>query len=114
MSRVLWSKMAEADLIEIGEAPVISRILKAAEGALVFPPRRDSPDEGYVRGREGSLAWRRAIPLTGAADDCDEAAANRYFVYRAPSDREYREADRHVIALVERVLPLSELASVRD
>lgn len=105
--------MAEADFTEIGEAPVISRILTAAEGALIFPPRTDSPDEGWVGGRKGSLAWRRAIPLAGAADDCDEAA-DHYFVYRAPTDREYREAEGHVVAFVERVLPISELASIRD
>ncbi|MBE1586731.1 hypothetical protein ACFPOI_51220 [Nonomuraea angiospora] len=104
--------MAETDLAEIGKTPVIRRIMKTAEEALLFPPRAGSPDEGWVSGHEGSLAWRRAIPLSEEADDCDEAT-DHYFVYRASTDQEYREAKKPIAVTVVRVLPISELMSVR-
>ncbi|GLW11980.1 hypothetical protein Misp01_71080 [Microtetraspora sp. NBRC 13810] len=112
MSRVLWDRMASADITEIGDRAVIGRLFKRAEEELCFPPRKECADEGWVPGREGVLAWRRpAASASGDADVHDEAS-DYYLLYRTPTDREYRDANTHAAFRVMRVLHVSDFTSL--
>ncbi|GAB2947670.1 hypothetical protein GCM10027203_59140 [Nonomuraea fastidiosa] len=111
MSRVLWKRTANADLEEIGKSAVLCRLLRTAEEAICFPPREQCPDEGWITGREGVLAWRRAVPTSGDVDGCDEVA-DYYFLYRIPTDSEYRNANRHIAHTIVRVLHASDFESL--
>ncbi|PZG14335.1 hypothetical protein [Nonomuraea aridisoli] len=111
MSTILWQRMAYADLMAIGQSAIVHRLMKMAEETLVFPPREPSTDENWVVGKQGKVAWRRAVPPSGQTDDCD-AAADYYIVYREPTDEEYRKNDRHLACTVMRVLHVSELGQL--
>ena len=80
MSGASWTKMAEQDLVEVGDTAIIRRLMQIADETLRLPSRDHSPDEGWVAGREGSLAWRRGVPLSQNADDSD-GAADYYIIY---------------------------------
>lgn len=112
MSRALWHGMASADLMGIGEKAVLRGLLKTAEEDLRFPPRKNSSDEGWVRGREGRMAWRRATPASGAPGACDESS-DYYLVYREPTEQEYRDSEGgHIAFYIMRVLHNSDLESL--
>ncbi|QFY12913.1 hypothetical protein GBF35_45840 [Nonomuraea phyllanthi] len=113
MSRVLWKRAANADLDEIGKGAVLYRLLKMAEDVLCFPPHEKCPDEGWVAGHERELAWRRAVPASGDVDGCDEVA-DYYFVYRQPTDSEYRNARRNIAFVLVRVLHASNFESLSE
>lgn len=111
MSGASWTKMAEQDLVEVGDTAIIRRLMQIADETLRLPSRDHSPDEGWVAGREGSLAWRRGVPLSQNADDSD-GAADYYIIYREPTDKEYRLAGRHVPFTVVRVLHVTAFKSL--
>lgn len=111
VSGASWTNMAEQDLVEVGDTAIIHRLMKIADETLRLPPRDHSPDEGWVAGREGSLAWRRGTPLSQNADDSD-GAADYYIIYGEPTDEEYRMAGRHVAFTVMRVLHVMDFESL--
>ncbi|MEU4235323.1 hypothetical protein AB0F17_64575 [Nonomuraea sp. NPDC026600] len=112
MSRALWRGMANTDLVEIGNKAIQHRLLKIAEEELRFPPREKSSDEGWIRGLEGRMAWRRATPDLENPGVCDESA-DYYLVYREPTDLEYRKSEGgHIAFYIMRVLHASDLESL--
>ncbi|GII00434.1 hypothetical protein Pta02_24420 [Planobispora takensis] len=137
MAGVGWDRMTDADFENIGDPAVQAEILAVGE-ELRFPPRRNRRrDEGWVRGREGKIAWRRGLSDRAAAladdlpagpdyadlPDDDDLVGERwwedrrrawdyYLIYRDPTPAEYEAALRQGEAIsrwVVRILHVSDM-----
>lgn len=127
-NHVEWLRLAEQDLIGIGDRSIIAQLLDIAANdlPLEFLPK-PNPDQGGVEGRQPPLAWRRGTrsaqtmalgqTLDGHSDNEVENWSDRscdyYLVYREPRFEEHSEAGMHGRILgfvVVRVLQQADLA----
>ncbi|GAA0429829.1 hypothetical protein GCM10010160_66200 [Acrocarpospora corrugata] len=102
--------MTIRDFEEIGNPAIQKEIIILAEEEVRFPPREHREDEGWIKGKIGEMAWRRAIS-TKRGSDPPEELSEYCLVYRRPTDKEYREAGGgHAAITVTRILHNSMLA----